>query len=67
MNSSIEKSEIGLLVDGFFLTKRPCPQCGEKMRETDRVNENGFVFVWYECTKGGCDGQWLQKFTQIPD
>ena len=67
MNSSIEKSEIGLLVDGFFLTKRPCPQCGEKMREIDRVNENSFVFVWYECTNPVCDGQWLQKFTRITE
>lgn len=67
MNSSVRKNELGLLVDGFFLAKRPCPQCGQKMRETDRVNENGFVFVWYECTGTGCDGQWLQRFTQITD
>ena len=60
-------SETRLLVDEFFMTKRPCPQCGQKMRETDRVKESGLVFVWYECTNVGCDGQWLQRFTHIAE
>jgi len=41
-----------------------CPECGEKMVESDRVCENNVVFVWYRCSKDGCNGQWLQKATQ---
>ena len=40
-----------------------CPQCRGEMAEVDRVNENGFSFVWYECTRPDCDGQWLEKRT----
>jgi hypothetical protein len=42
-----------------------CPECGEKMNETDRVCENGIVFVWYRCSKNSCTGQWLQKIPQM--
>ncbi len=38
-----------------------CPECGEKMHITDRLSENGAVFVWYGCNKNECDGQWLQR------
>jgi hypothetical protein len=40
-----------------------CPQCHSTMNEVERINENGFSFVWYECTRAGCDGQWLEKRT----
>jgi hypothetical protein len=44
--------------------KRPlCPDCRAVMSEADRVTEHGLVFVWYECTRSGCDGQWLEKKT----
>lgn len=42
-----------------------CPDCKGTMTEVDRVVENGFLFVWYECTKDGCDGQWLEKTSAI--
>jgi hypothetical protein len=38
-----------------------CPVCGSKMRQTDSAREDKHVFTWFECTKEGCDGQWLQK------
>ena len=41
-----------------------CPECGAKMTETDRVCENGMVFVWYRCSDELCTGQWLQKTSQ---
>ncbi|MFH1371389.1 MAG: hypothetical protein ABII09_08915 [Planctomycetota bacterium] len=42
-----------------------CPECGAKMAETDRVCENGTIFVWYRCSKDLCTGQWLQKIPQM--
>lgn len=38
-----------------------CPECGAQMTEVDRFSDNGSVFVWYECTRDNCSGQWLQK------
>jgi len=42
-------------------SSRICPDCGSSMTEVDRVNENGFAYVWYECEQTECDGQWLEK------
>lgn len=41
--------------------KHMCPNCSGAMTEIDRVNENGFSFIWYECIRANCDGQWLEK------
>lgn len=41
--------------------RRRCPECGAAMVEVDRVKENGGFFIWYECTKKGCDGAWLEN------
>lgn len=41
--------------------KHLCPQCRSVMAEVESVNEDGFSFVWYECTRADCDGQWLEK------
>ena len=38
-----------------------CPNCGHMMAEVDRHKENGDLFVWYECSRNDCDGQWLQR------
>jgi len=43
-----------------------CPECGERMTESDKVCENGVIFVWYRCSRDGCKGQWLQKIRQQP-
>jgi hypothetical protein len=31
------------------------------MLETDRIVENGFAYIWYECSAEGCMEQWLAK------
>ena len=38
-----------------------CPRCGCLMEETDRVAENGSLYIWYECSTADCDEQWLSK------
>ena len=50
----------------FRQTSAPkrCPECGDKMIEVDRCNENGVLFIWHECSINNCDGQWLQKIPQ---
>jgi len=48
-----------------LVNRHLCPECGGAMAEVERVSENGFSFVWYECTRTDCDGQWLQKTAAI--
>ena len=43
-----------------------CPQCNADMIAAEQCRENGFLFVWYECTRDSCDGQWLEKKSE-PD
>ena len=38
-----------------------CPECNTQMIEVDRHDEKQALFVWYECIRENCDGQWLQK------
>jgi len=38
-----------------------CLECGVQMTEIDQLSDDRIVFVWYECTKNNCSGQWLQK------
>ncbi len=40
---------------------KPCPECGCEMKQAEQVDEGDFKFIWYECSRQGCDGQWLQK------
>ena len=44
--------------------QRVCSECGARMVEVDRRSEGETLFVWYECSKKDCDGQWLQKVEQ---
>jgi len=41
--------------------RRICPQCNADMIVAEQCRENGFLFIWHECTRDGCDGQWLEK------
>ena len=43
------------------VNRKRCPECGAQMSEVDRHNENGVLFLWYECSRDSCDGQWLEK------
>ena len=63
--NAITESTPEVSSDIFYMTKRPCPRCRQKMTEMGRVNESGFVFIWYQCSEAGCDGQWLQKYPQM--
>lgn len=38
-----------------------CPECGTAMNEIDRLIEGQCIYIWLECSKSTCDGQWLQK------
>lgn len=38
-----------------------CPRCSSAMVETDRIVENGFAYIWYECSEVDCTEQWLAK------
>ena len=38
-----------------------CPQCGAVMTEKDRLIEGPNIYIWLECGKNDCDGQWMQK------
>ena len=38
-----------------------CPECSTLMTEVDRLGEDRAIFVWYECSRDNCSGQWLQK------
>ncbi len=33
-----------------------CPECGGLMAQIDHRNENGALYVWYECSRNNCDG-----------
>lgn len=38
-----------------------CPVCGAAMVQVDKLKEDGHIFIWLECSKRECEGQWLQK------
>ncbi len=39
-----------------------CPQCGGRMRELERLKEGTITYVWFECVRAECDGQWMQSY-----
>ena len=41
--------------------RQSCPECGARMTLIDWRKENGTLFVWYSCSRDGCNGQWLEK------
>lgn len=42
-------------------TRKLCSECNTPMALIDRCHENGTLFLWYQCTRKNCAGQWLQK------
>ena len=38
-----------------------CPECKSQMKEAERREENGSLFIWFECSRPDCRGQWLQR------
>ena len=55
--------KVGVIEKGHSGTEseRICFECGGAMTEVDRVNEDGFTFIWYRCVRIGCREQWLEK------
>jgi len=43
------------------LNQQFCKECGAAMTDADRISENGAIYIWYECSKSGCNGSWLKK------
>jgi hypothetical protein len=41
-----------------------CPECGAIMTKADGLVEGRAMFIWYACSRVGCDGQWLRKFSK---
>lgn len=48
------------------VNNRHCPQCGGLMKEAERCKEGSIVYVWFECVKTECDGQWFQSYANLP-
>jgi len=42
-----------------------CPECGFIMEIVDCHKEDGVTFVWYSCSRDGCNGQWLKRISSI--
>ncbi len=40
---------------------RSCPICGSVMAEASQLVEEGYLYIWYECSTPDCDGQWLTR------
>jgi hypothetical protein len=38
-----------------------CPECGATMTEKDRLAEGRNIYIWFECSRSDCYGQWMQK------
>lgn len=47
------------------VNNRHCPQCGSLMKEAERRKEGSITYVWFECVKADCDGQWLQSYANL--
>lgn len=47
------------------MRRMSCPECGTAMHEAYRSNEDSGIFIWYECAKDKCCGQWLEKYSLL--
>jgi hypothetical protein len=48
----------------YVEARKYCPECGGNMAEIERCNQDGFIFIWYNCTTSNCLGQWLERVSQ---
>jgi hypothetical protein len=71
ISSRVSEEKVMIGVTKNSLAKRPspetlakvCPGCGQAMSEVDRVNNDGFTFVWYECNEPGCIRQRMRQYS----
>ena len=59
--------EISLVKSRLFkvINNQRCPQCSSQMKEADRRKEESVTYVWFECVKADCDGQWMQSYSSL--
>lgn len=38
-----------------------CPKCGRELHEVERMVEDGFLYLWYECDGPECEDRWFEK------
>ena len=64
----MNNTEMSLAKVSLFnvVNNQRCPQCRGLMKESDRLKEGLITFVWLECIKTNCDGQWLQSCVNLP-
>jgi hypothetical protein len=62
----MNNTETSLVKVSLFnvINNRHCPQCGSQMKESEKRKEGAFTFVWFECIKSGCKGQWIQSYAE---
>ncbi|MDD5457908.1 MAG: hypothetical protein PHF37_00725 [Phycisphaerae bacterium] len=60
-----ERINIFVIKHKQALDNHLCPECGMIMQEAQRSDESGFVFVWWECPRDNCWGQWLEKKASV--
>jgi len=50
----------------YVVNNRYCPQCGSMMKEAKRRKGGSVTFLWFECIKANCEGQWLHSYANLP-
>jgi hypothetical protein len=50
-----------MFYEKFVAKMCSCPECKSQMKEAERREENGSIFIWFECSRPDCRGQWLQR------
>jgi hypothetical protein len=60
----MNNTEMSLATVNVFnvVNNRRCPQCGSSMNEEVRYKEGAITYVWFECVRTDCDGQWMQSY-----
>ena len=61
MTDKKEHVGLGSVTEPKHTRRQLCPTCGDPMFEVDRVEEEGAVYIWYECEKDDCTESWLKK------
>ena len=41
--------------------QKSCPECAAPMEKIEHAYEDRTLFIWYQCSRKECDGNWLQK------
>ena len=58
---SIWQNQVHFMGNIEALDEGLCPECGQYMQEVARLDEDGDIYIWYECDQENCPGQFLRK------